>query len=483
MKIKNKRLTDDEFQQLRKEVLAEWPTGQEVDLDEAIAFHHSLPAGMNYARRVQEAKENGETLILTGMGHTTLEQQIELISYARKAGQAELLATTPDSLTRIHDYKGAEKGLNESIKTGKSLLNGYPIVVYGVAATRKLVQSVDVPIQMRFGSADPRLIDEIAAAGGHSGNGAEGMLAFWNYTTKTPPETVLMNHQYIHRLYGYYESKGVPMSVEVQGLYAAGSVPPSLCIAAMLSMVLLAAEQGVKNFLLAFPAQGNLIQDVAGIRLCVNLAREYVDRFGYQGVNINPQFHLSLPKFPIETPQAYAMICLHSLEARISGCPVCVFRTIAEGKMITTKEELADSYLCARTMINFLKDQKVELDNRAIEEELQQMELETRVIFEKLLDLGEGDVAVGTVKAIETGLLDSPFSSSRYAAGKVIGFRDSDGAVRYADFGNLPFNKDMMEFHREKLAERGKKLGRKVDYEMAVNDIQAIDEGLFVRNV
>ena len=101
---------------------------------------------------------------------------------------------------------------------------------------------------------------------------------------------------------------------------------------------------------------------------------------------------------------------------------------------------------------------------------------------EKLLDLGEGDVAVGTVKAIETGLLDSPFSSSRYAAGKVIGFRDSHGAVRYSDFGNLPFTKHIMGYHREKLAERGEKLGREVDYEMAVNDIHAIDEGLFIRN-
>ena len=41
--IKNKKLRDDEFYKIRKEVLATWETGKEVDLDEAIAYHKSLP--------------------------------------------------------------------------------------------------------------------------------------------------------------------------------------------------------------------------------------------------------------------------------------------------------------------------------------------------------------------------------------------------------------------------------------------------------
>jgi methylaspartate mutase epsilon subunit len=480
VEIKNERLSDDEFQRMRREVLAEWPTGKEVDLDEAVEFHKSLPPTKNYARRLREAKKNGETLLITGMGHTTLEQHLELITYAQDVGQADLLATSVDSLTRIHDYKGVERGIKESLRTGKSLLNGFPIVNYGVAGTRKLIQSVDVPVQMRFGASDPRLIDEIASAGGHSGNGSEGMLSFWNYTSKLPPETVLGNYQYVHRLYGSYQERGIPMTVECMGLYSAGSIPPSLCIAALLSEVLMAAEQGVKNLLLSFPGQGNLVQDIAAVRVTVQLAREYLDRFGHEDVETYTQFQLCLPKFPIEPNRAFAMIGLHGLEARLCGAQVCVFRTIAEGKIICTKEELADSYLCAKTMINLLKDQKVELDSQAIDIEMKMTELETRAIVAKLLDLGEGDMAVGTIRAIETGVLDNPFSINRHVAGKVMGFRDSEGAVRYADFGNLPFTSDMVEFHREKLAERGKRLGGEVDYETAINDILAIDEGLLI---
>ena len=43
MDIKNKRLTDDEFYEIRKTILNQWPTGKDVDLEEAFAFHKSLP--------------------------------------------------------------------------------------------------------------------------------------------------------------------------------------------------------------------------------------------------------------------------------------------------------------------------------------------------------------------------------------------------------------------------------------------------------
>jgi methylaspartate mutase epsilon subunit len=38
MEIRNKKWDDDEFQEARREVLAMWPTGKEIDLDEAIHY-------------------------------------------------------------------------------------------------------------------------------------------------------------------------------------------------------------------------------------------------------------------------------------------------------------------------------------------------------------------------------------------------------------------------------------------------------------
>jgi methylaspartate mutase epsilon subunit len=42
MEVKNKRLSDDEFFHQRKEVLAEWPTGRDVDLNEAVEYERRL---------------------------------------------------------------------------------------------------------------------------------------------------------------------------------------------------------------------------------------------------------------------------------------------------------------------------------------------------------------------------------------------------------------------------------------------------------
>ena len=54
--IKNKRLTDEEFFRDRGQVLAEWPTGKDVDLEDGIEFQKGLPDSRVYARRLARAK-------------------------------------------------------------------------------------------------------------------------------------------------------------------------------------------------------------------------------------------------------------------------------------------------------------------------------------------------------------------------------------------------------------------------------------------
>ena len=44
MELKNKLIAKDEFMESRSEVLAGWPTGARVDLEEAVEFHKKLPA-------------------------------------------------------------------------------------------------------------------------------------------------------------------------------------------------------------------------------------------------------------------------------------------------------------------------------------------------------------------------------------------------------------------------------------------------------
>ena len=81
--ITNTRLNDEEFAQQRKEVLGMWKTGQEVDLDETVAYHKTLLPKKNMAVKLNEARKRGEILLTSDMAHTTIKQEIELLRISR----------------------------------------------------------------------------------------------------------------------------------------------------------------------------------------------------------------------------------------------------------------------------------------------------------------------------------------------------------------------------------------------------------------
>ena len=72
--MKTGKLSEDEFFKERKEVLAQWPTGTGIDLDEAIAYHKNLPPHKIALNKMRYAKENEEIYSVTGMGKATIEE-------------------------------------------------------------------------------------------------------------------------------------------------------------------------------------------------------------------------------------------------------------------------------------------------------------------------------------------------------------------------------------------------------------------------
>src|SRR4030042_6019059 len=168
MEIRNKRLTDDEFEDEREKVLAMWPTGKEVDFDEAIEFHKSMPEKKNCAKKYADAKTKGVVLTRTDSGVPLVEEQIDYLRYLQDEGRSDLLGTIIDSYTRLLQFKKAGEGIIESSRTGKWMLNGYPIVNHGRVKTRKIIVAVDQPGQIRGPIADSRLIVETGLAGGYT---------------------------------------------------------------------------------------------------------------------------------------------------------------------------------------------------------------------------------------------------------------------------------------------------------------------------
>jgi len=107
-------------------------------------------------------------------------------------------------------------------------------------------------------------------------------------------------------------------------------------------------------------------------------------------------------------------------------------------------------------------------------------EREVRAILDRVFDLGDGDVLVGAVKAVDAGVLDSPWSSNLNVRDQVLGVRDARGACRYLEFGSLPFPDDIKEFHRAKVAARAGAEGQPVDYHAAVRDLWVFSKGKIV---
>ena len=77
-------------------------------------------------------------------------------------------------------------------------------------------------------------------------------------------------------------------------------------------------------------------------------------------------------------------------------------------------------------------------------------------------------------------MLDIPFAPSRFNAGKMLPARDNDGAIRILEVGNLPFTKELIDFHREKIEKRGQAEGRKPQFQMVIDDVYAISKGRLV---
>lgn len=477
--IRNKRLDMEEFLKERKEVLSQWPTGKEVDLEEAIEYLKSLPPNKNIVHKLRDAKERGEIYASTGMGKATVEEQIELMQYVEKEGMADLLGISVDSFTRQNDYERAEKGWIESQKAKKSLLNGLPVVNIGVKGIRRIVESVNCPVQPRYGAADARLCDEILLAGGCTSTAPDIFMDFWHHHSKVSLEKVINTHQYVCRLIGYYNERGIPVMASAQGFYGAG-VPPSLQTATVIISLLAQAEQGVKYLSTQCACHGNLIQDVATARVRLKLLREYLDFFNHKDVEIFWAVSFNLMQYPQEIGANYAVVFMNTLMAKLIGAQVNDIRTVAEAKAIPTKEDIANTFRTAKVIQNLLKTQKITVDEKELELELEMQEKEVECILKKVLEMGDGDVLFGASKAVEEGILDHPFAANRAAKGKVMGVRDSEGAIRYLSTGNLPFTEEIIEFHREKIAQRERKLKGKIDYETVLNDLLSVSKGYLV---
>ena len=478
MVIQNKKIPDAEFQALRQEVLAQWPTGKDVNLEEAVAYHKSMPENRIFSKKLIAAKKSGRTLIQPRAGVPVVERHIELLQHLEKFGEADLLPTTIDSYTRQNRYKEAENGINESLRLDRAMLNGFPAVNHGVAKCRQVIESVNVPVQVRHGTPDARLLTEIAYAGGFTSYEGGGISYNLPYCKNIPMERTIKDWQYVDRLTGLYEEMGVSINREPYGPLTGTLVPPCISHAVAIIEALLAAEQGVKNITVGYGQCGNLVQDVAAIRSLEKLTEEYLTKYGYSDVVVTTVLHQWMGGFPADEAKAFGVISMGSAIAGLAKATKVIVKTPHEAVGIPTMEANAAGLRCTKQVVNMLADQDFRGNAITAEEEI--IAEETRAIVDKCFELGMGDIAVGVCRGVESGALDVPFAPCRANAGLMLPARDNNGAVRILNFGNLPFSKELKDFHTAKIEERAKAENRKASFQMVIDDVYAIGKGRLV---
>ncbi len=479
MELRNKKWSNDEFFEVRKEVLNQWPTGKEVDLEEAIEYNKRIPDHKNFAKKLIKAKEEGITLAQPRAGVALIDKHIELLNFLEQQGGADLLPSTIDSYTRQNRYDECEIGIKESLKAGRSLLNGFPGVNHGVKGCREVFEAVNVPLESRHGTPDGRLLAEITHASGWTSNEGGGISYNIPYAKNVTLGKTILDWQYCDRLVGFYEEQGISINREPFGPLTGTLVPPSTSNAVAIIEALLAAEQGVKNITVGYGQCGNLIQDVAAIRALEEQCDEYLKANGYKDVYLTTVMHQWMGGFPENEAKAFGVIATGAVAAALAGATKVIVKTPHEAVGIPTKEANAMGIRTTKMTLNLLRGQKMPM-SQELKIEMEVIKAETKCMLDMVYEIGKGDMAIGSVKAFEMGVIDVPFAPSKFNAGKMMPARDNNGAIRYLKFGNVPFSKELIDFNTRKLAERAKYENRDVSFQMTIDDIFAVGKGVLI---
>ncbi|MBN1629808.1 MAG: hypothetical protein JW990_08590 [Thermoleophilia bacterium] len=472
-KIRNQRLSDEEFFRIRKEeVLPQWETGKDIeDLDECIAAAKELSQGKSHALKHKEAEERGIHLLMPQFGRALTEYTIEGLQYVEAEGLAPdgVWIIFSDSYTRKLDFERAAAGIERSRQEGMSMLNGWPIVNFGVEEARKIRRASQVPLTLNSTDEDGRLASEIALAAGWNGANTRSLQECIAHCKDIPLEEEIRINQYESRLAAIYTENGVPICTH-NACNLSGYDSPGYRSFVVVSQSLLGAEQGIRYQFLENGLNMNLIQDIAMVRVTRRLCQEYTRRFGYD-VKFFTGGYPFLGAWPPRVEESSAMIAWNATIAILGDFTTAILKSEDEAFATPTKEGMASSVRLARHLLTLMGTQKMpESEESRLEEAM--IELEVRTLMEKCLEAGGGDMAVGMCKGVEAGWVDTMLTPWKYNKGKVMVMRDAENAVRYFDPGDIPLPKEVLVYHREKLAGRAKKEGRELSFDMVVHDLQ-----------
>jgi len=449
--VDDQPMTDAEFRVTREKVLSSWPTGSEV-WDADIKKNHSWP-NKNLHQLIRRVQGNNPGPLIqprTGVAHTS--DEIEILTFLRENG-LDVSSIQLDAASRKNMYAKAQEGVLRTEKGKTSFLNGYPVPVHGVKGVEEILQAIDTPFQIRAGSPDHRLVYEIGLAGGTSSLEGGFICYLYPYDKKTSPLESLNYWKYIDKLVDWYDkTHHIIINREYFGPLTCCLVEPVIPICINIVQALLSARWGVRCISVGLAEQGNRSQDIAALTVLNKMTCYYLAHYGFTNVTVSTVYHQYMAAFPHDTAKARELIVESSITAALARANRIMTKTPVEFYHIPRKEDNAEGLRLTQQGLRLAKDTLI--NHTAVNREMQMLEREVKTMMTTIESLGQGSLARGIIRAFAQGVLDIIFSPSNYNKNQLLTARDCDGAIRFINPGRLPFDQDIIDFHKEKIHRR-----------------------------
>ncbi|MBD0259128.1 MAG: methylaspartate mutase subunit E, partial [Cytophagales bacterium] len=433
----------------RADILHEWNNGRDKRMSVATVPNKTDRAYSLDLRLWRNRVRYQAPLLQPRTGVADIEQQISKLKYLEGAG-SNVSSVQLDAASRSRLYEHAKQGVEMSVARKRSLLNGFPVPVYGVGETNRMIRALNTPFQLRAGGPDHRFTYEIALLAGATGLEGGFICYLLPYDKLTSPAESLLNWQYVDRLCSLYEEEhGICINREYFGTLTASLIEPSLAIVVNIIQAVLSAKQGVRSISVGYAEQGNRVQDVAAMQVLPEMTNQYLDQFGCKDCRVTTVFHQFMAAFPSDYAKAEELIVNSSITATLAGATRMMVKTPVEAIKIPDRYDNEKALALCRQGIAGASGRAT--DHKRLVQEKALLKREVTQLMDHIIELGNGSVALGAIRAIEEGFIDVPWSPNIYNKNQVVTVRDTHGAVRFLDFGSLPFTEDIKSFHGEKI--------------------------------
>jgi methylaspartate mutase epsilon subunit len=231
----------------------------------------------------------------------------------------------------------------------------------------------------------------------------------------------------------------------------------------------------VKQYGLELGQTLHLVQDAVAIETCNELVQEYLRRKGHGDVFTTVTSLHWMGAWPTDRAQSFGLMVYGGFAGAVGGAVSVTTKSVAEAKGLPTPQENAEGLRATRMGIYLAR--RVSLrDLPEYRREKEILETEVRSIVDRILEAGDGDVAVGTMRALQAGLLDVPWSPNRECRSALMPARDADGYLRLVDTGELPFPPEIRAYHRECLQRAATAGGKAFGPDLAIDSVYELSE-------